>query len=259
MKINYIGYNFSHREKFGLNRPDGAKSNVFINVKSPAKFVIGGNSISVDPGSIVIIKKGTPHSYEYDNCYGTDDWFHFELTKEEEEKYSLPYNRIVSLDDTGLISFFIAKMQYEFYGQNEYKERKINLYFELLCLEIEERMKAQSAGKPQDFSIYNMRAYIYNYPGRRLKNKYYADLVNMSVSHFQRTYEKTFGISPTQDIILSRIERAKYLLKNTNDSIGEIATQLNYKNDVQLFRQFKKITGMTPLEYRKKQQKICEE
>ena len=78
----------------------------------------------------------------------------------------------------------------------------------------EERMKATSAGKPQDFSIYNMRAYIYNYPNKRLKNKYYADLVNMSISHFQRTYEKTFGVTPTQDIILSRVERVKYLLKN---------------------------------------------
>jgi len=252
MEIKYIGYNFTHREKFGLSRPDGAKSNVFINVKSPAKFVIDGKGMSVNPGSIVFIKKGTPHSYEYNRCYGTDDWFHFELSPEEEGKFPLPYDNIISLGDTSLISFFIAKMQYEFYGQNENKERKINLYFELMWLEIKEKMQATTADKPQDFSIYNMRAYIYNYPDKRLKNKYYADLVNMSISHFQRTYEKTFGISPTQDIILSRIERVKYLLKNTNDSIGEIAMQLNYKNDVQLFRQFKKITGMTPLEYRKK-------
>lgn len=252
MKINYIGYNFTHREKFGLNRPEGAKSNVFINVKSPAKFIINSKEITANPGSIVFIKKGTPHSYEYDKCYCTDDWFHFELSEEEEEHYQLPYDTVIHLDDTTLISFFVAKMQYEQYGQNEYRDRKIDLYFELLCLEIEERMKATSAGKPQDFSIYNMRAYIYNYPNKRLKNKYYADLVNMSISHFQRTYEKTFGVTPTQDIILSRVERVKYLLKNTNDSIGEIAEQLNYKNDVQLFRQFKKITGMTPLEYRKK-------
>ncbi len=252
MKINYIGYNFTHREKFGLDRPNGAKSDIFINVKSPAKFVIGKKEISVAPGSIVFIKKGTPHSYEYDKCYGTDDWIHFELSEKEKAYYKLPYDSVIPLGDTTLISFFISKMQYEYYGQNEHKEHKINLYFELLCLEIEEKMKSASAGKPQDFSIYNMRAYIYNYPDKRLRNKYYADLVNMSTSHFQRTYEKTFGITPTQDIILSRIERVKYLLKNTNDSVGEIATQLNYKNDVQLFRQFKKITGMTPLEYRKK-------
>lgn len=252
MKINYIGCNYTHREKFGLKRPNGAASNVFINVKSSAKFVIDKKTLSVEPGSLVIIKKGTPYSYEYNKAYGTDDWFHFELSDEEEKNYPLPYNIVLPLHDTSLISFFISKMQYEFYGQSEHKERKINLYFELLWLEIVERMKFEDLENRQDFSVYNMRAYIYNYPEHRFNNKYYANHVGMSVSHFQRSYEKTFGITPTQDIILSRIERVKYLLKNTNNTVSEIAAELNYKNDVQLFRQFKKITGMTPLEYRKK-------
>ena len=252
MKIKYIGYNFTHKEKFGLDRPQGAASNIFINIKSPAKFVIGGKHMDASPGSIVIIKKKTPYWYEYDKCYGTDDWFHFELNDEEESYYKLPYNTVLPLDDTEMISFLISKMQYEFYGQNTHRERKIDLYFEMLWLEINEKIEKRDKGKLHDFSIYNMRAYIYNYPSYRLKNQYYANLVNMSISHFQRTYEKTFGISPTKDMILSRIERAKYLLKNTNYSVYEIAAELNYKNDVQLFRQFKKITGMTPLEYRKK-------
>lgn len=252
MKINYIGYNFTHREKFKLNRPNGAVSNILINVKSPAEFVIGDKKMQVAPDTIVIIKKGTPHRYEYNDCYGTDDWFHFELSDEEEEYYNLPYDTVTHIDDATMISFLISKMQYEYYGQNTDRDRKIDLYFEMLWLEIKEKMEKHHSGRPHDFSIYNMRAYIYNYPSHRARNQYFANMVNMSLSHFQRTYEKIFGISPTKDMILSRVERTKYLLKNTNYSVNEIAMELNYKNDVQLIRQFKKITGMTPLEYRKK-------
>lgn len=252
MKINYIGYNFTHKPKFKLSRPNGASSNIFINIKKPARFVIGSEETRVSANTVVIIKKGTPHWYEYEAAYGTDDWFHFDLSDEEEEKYNLPYNSVLVFDDAEMISFLISKMHYEFYSNNINKEQKINSYFDILCCEINEKQERAGKEIPYNFSLYNVRANIYNKPERRFSNQYFADQVGMSISHFQRTYKKLFNVSPNRDMILSRIERAKYLLKNTNYTVTDIARELNYENEVQLYRQFKNTTGMTALEYRKK-------
>lgn len=254
MKINYIGYNYIHNKRFELGRPEGAASNILINVKSPAKFVIDGKKTNVEPGSVVIIKKWTAHQYVYEEKNGTDDWFHFELTDEEEEKYKLPYNTVSLLDDNSTISFLISKMHYEFYSNNTNKEQKINSYFDILCCEINERLEQKDGEMTYNFSLYNVRATIYNKPEKRYTNKYFADYVGVSVSHFQRMYKKMFNITPNKDMILSRIERVKYLLKNTNYTVTDISRELNYENEFQLYRQFKTITGMTTLEYRKKYQ-----
>lgn len=52
-------------------------------------------------------------------------------------------------------------------------------------------------------------------------------------------------------VILQRIERAKELLSYNELNLDEIADQLNYSSTAYLSNQFKKITGMSPSEYRK--------
>ena len=124
MKLNYIGYNYTHKPCFKISRPDGAASDILINVKSYAKFVIDNIHADVPANSVVIIKKGTPHWYEYREN-GTDDWFHFELTEEENKRYDLPYNSVMQFDDTSVLGFLISKMHYEYYSNNLKKEEKI--------------------------------------------------------------------------------------------------------------------------------------
>lgn len=48
-----------------------------------------------------------------------------------------------------------------------------------------------------------------------------------------------------------RISQACYLLKNSNQSIGEIAINCGYNSLRTFHRNFRKITEMTPNEYRK--------
>ena len=47
---------------------------------------------------------------------------------------------------------------------------------------------------------------------------------------------------------------AKEVLTNTSKSIKEIAFELGYENKDYFFTVFKKVTGMTPVNYRKQTQ-----
>ena len=71
----------------------------------------------------------------------------------------------------------------------------------------------------------------------------------------QLLYRQTFGITCINDVIESKIKLACDLLSSTNDTVSSIAAKCGYESDVHFMRQFKKMTGCTPSEYRKKMNK----
>ena len=73
----------------------------------------------------------------------------------------------------------------------------------------------------------------------------------LSGSHFQRLYKKHFGISFTEDLITFRMDRAKYLLKNTSLAVQRIAEECGYTNAAHFMRQFKERQKMSAGQYRK--------
>lgn len=77
----------------------------------------------------------------------------------------------------------------------------------------------------------------------------------LSTSHFQRLYKKYFDISFTEELISFRIERAKYLLKNTSMSVQRIAEECGYMSNAHFMRQFKNREKMSAGQYRREAQK----
>ena len=81
-----------------------------------------------------------------------------------------------------------------------------------------------------------------------------AELAYISASRFHTVYRTVFGISPMDDLIHARIDTAKNRLCNSDESIHQLAADLGYRNVTHFCRQFKKITGLTPMEFRKTQE-----
>ncbi len=79
-----------------------------------------------------------------------------------------------------------------------------------------------------------------------------AEKAGISPRHFKRRFKKATGDSPLTYLQLLRIENAKQNLETTLDTINEITWQVGYE-DVNSFRRlFKRHTGMSPKDYRKK-------
>jgi AraC-like DNA-binding protein len=74
--------------------------------------------------------------------------------------------------------------------------------------------------------------------------------VNMSRSSLQKNYRACFGVSIFDELIRFRIEKARRLLSDTSFSITEISVMCGYSSDSYFMKQFKKLTGLTPSEYR---------
>lgn len=76
--------------------------------------------------------------------------------------------------------------------------------------------------------------------------------LNISYSLFRREFKRTCGISPGQYRQELKLIKAKELLYSTNMSIAGIAEQLHFECLGQFSTFFKKKTGLSPLEYRKR-------
>ncbi|MDT8337311.1 MAG: AraC family transcriptional regulator [Candidatus Izemoplasmatales bacterium] len=69
--------------------------------------------------------------------------------------------------------------------------------------------------------------------------------------HLSRLFKKEMGITISEYIIKAKIQEAKKLLKQTDYNILDIAVLLNFANSSHFSNSFKKITGLSPSDYRK--------
>ena len=77
-----------------------------------------------------------------------------------------------------------------------------------------------------------------------------AELSNLSLSTFNRTFQTIFKDTPASYIKMKRLERAKELLSASTLSISEIAFQTCFKDVAHFSRSFKDAYSCTPSAYR---------
>jgi AraC-like DNA-binding protein len=70
-------------------------------------------------------------------------------------------------------------------------------------------------------------------------------------SYLSKLFSEVEGITIEQYIISQKIEKVKELLVYDEQSLSEIAFRLNYSSVAHLSAQFKKVTGLTPSEFKK--------
>jgi AraC family transcriptional regulator len=79
-----------------------------------------------------------------------------------------------------------------------------------------------------------------------------AEQVSLSPYHFARSFRQTTGESPHQFVLSRRIEKAQYLLKETQASLAFVALESGFANQSHLTHIFKRHLGLTPKTYRQK-------
>jgi AraC family transcriptional regulator len=76
-----------------------------------------------------------------------------------------------------------------------------------------------------------------------------ADLLHISVSHFERIFHTSFDRPPYQYVIRRRVERAKQLLSGPYLSLHDVARLCGFADQSHLTRHFTRLVGVTPAHF----------
>ena len=73
-----------------------------------------------------------------------------------------------------------------------------------------------------------------------------ADLVAISKSHFSRAFKRSLGVTPMAYVARRRVERAKAMMRSTQEQLSEIALACGFADQSHMTRSFQRCVGTSP-------------
>ena len=235
-----------------IDRPNGRDDHLLFYVnKGEELFYLDGDRVAAS-GSFIIFK---PHEKQE----------HIYIGKERGEFYYVHFNAPKDFDLFGLESSTVYTSRADavlcdiFEGiitelilkRPSYEKLCASMLFSLFAL-LKRSISGSSVSNEKSLDkityVINIMSRCY---GEETSLDEYAAMSNMSKFHFIREFKNITGCSPMEYKNRIRIEHAKELLENTNDSVSEIGKKTGFMSDAYFCDAFKKKTGMSPNQYRK--------
>ena len=122
------------------------------------------------------------------------------------------------------------------------------LFNVIKCLEANEKISEKHDKNPM---ITQVEAFILDNVEERITREQIAAHVNFSADYVARIFKKETGISISEYMMECKISRAKELIEQDEQKIGDIAIALGYNSFSYFSEVFKKITGVLPKDYKR--------
>lgn len=133
---------------------------------------------------------------------------------------------------------------------------EINHFTFKIITDLCQRVNALQKNPSSSPLINRIIRYINEHISERLIVDELANLVHTNRSFLSNKFKMEIGIPLTQYINKQKIAEAKHLLAHTDKSLAAISTYLSFSSQSHFQNTFKKVTGLTPAEYRKNKQRF---
>lgn len=98
--------------------------------------------------------------------------------------------------------------------------------------------------------VANSQTYILNHYQQEITVQKLADVANMSIRNFSRSFHKQMEITPIEFVLRIRVEAARGMLEQTSLPIKTIAFKAGFNSSSKLRAGFIRQLGVTPAQYR---------
>lgn len=254
--VNVCGYDSMHKMVFDRSSPDGFEDYTLLLIKTESFFELGGEKISFPPNTVMIYGIHSPVHYGCSKPHYNDDWIHFKLLREDSnllEQLAIPVNCPFTLPYLGTLTDYTRLIVQEKLSAHPHSPQVIDSLMHALLYSLSDQLHTRSDCNTNNkyyYSLNELRLEILNAPYKKWDMPQIAGRLNLSVSYFQHLYKQFFQTTCIQDIIHARIKYAQLYLCISEMSISSLALFCGYDNELHFMRQFKKICGMTPSQYR---------
>ena len=245
--IHMIGYDAVHPADFIYDVPAHHDRYLLILTNTPARFWLEDGPRVFPPHCAALFPPETRIRYgACDGVYG-NDWIIFSSDEPYVTQFPVQ-NRPFPVLDPDYCHNLFQLLTWE-HMQDDYETvvaQLMSLLFRKLSAGID-----QSGVSDYRLELAALRRHILNQPRRHWNVEDMAAQLHISAGYLQLLYKRQFGVSCMDDVIVSRIRLARDYLAHTNLRVLEIAALCGYNSPEHFSRQFHKICGMSPGQYRK--------
>jgi AraC-like DNA-binding protein len=213
-------------------------------------------SLKVRAGDCLMLFPGEWHRYKPDMSVGWEEyWVTFQgglVQSWRKHKFIRPEAPLVSSGNEDLLLPIFE----ELLCLTASKSRRRPLETAALChLLVAKSLSASSESDKETTAAERLHAagdYLRLHPESDIDLPRLAKRFGMSYSGFRRSFTKYFGKSPDRFHQDARVDRVKQFLIETDLSLKEVAARLNYSNEFYMMQVFKRHTGLTPTQWRRR-------
>lgn len=216
-------------------------------------YIKDGKHITARAGDTVILDCYKPHEY-YTNDSFESIWIHisgansFELFEEVEKTDG----NLVKCRDVNHVKKLLFRIYDSISGVNPPSELNISLDIYKIFAELLNPQSIKSKGESNyEDSIQDVKNYIAENLNEKLTVQRLADESHMSTSHFSRVFKQQTGFSPYDYVLITRLNKAKYLLQKTEMSVSSIAYETGFNSESNFIYFFTDNEGISPGKFRK--------
>lgn len=112
-----------------------------------------------------------------------------------------------------------------------------------------------NAAEINDYRIRKAVQYIHEHLSEKITRRKLAETAGISCEYFSRKFHEETGKTISEYIQYSRIQQAKRMLVNTDESLSSISSYLSFSSQNHFQKVFRQIEKKTPLQYRRENRK----
>lgn len=216
-------------------------------------FVKDGKHITARAGDTVILDCYKPHEY-YTNDSFESIWIHISGANSFDlfEEIGKGDGNLVKCRDIHHVKKLLFRIYNSISGVNPPSELNMSLDIYKLFAELlnPQSIKSKGVGNYEE-NIQEIQNYIAENLNEKLTVQGLADKTLMSISHFSRVFKQQTGFSPYEYVLLTRLNKAKYLLQKTKMSVSAIAYETGFNSESNFICFFTENEGLSPGKFRK--------
>ena len=238
-------------EHYAVRRPSYDSFLVLYVVRGRGYCYLDGQRVELGVGSLVLLDCYLPHRYGTDTGWEIY-WIHFDgrMARDTFEAVAQTRRQVILPKNTYHAAHAMERIYTMFHVDKRISEALISknitsILTEFLVYELPEE------GVPEHSTrIEEVLSYISENIDQPLTLESLAQRVSLSPFYFSRVFRRETGYTLREYLINTRINAARFYLRTTQLSLKEITYRCGYGSDSTFCTTFKRITGMTPLEYR---------
>lgn len=216
-------------------------------------YIKDGKHTTAHKGDTVILDCYKPHEY-YTNDSFESIWVHIAGANSYElfEEIERSDGNLIKCKDIQHVEKLLFRIFNGIKSDNPPTELNLSLDIYKLFAELLNPQSAKSKGENNyEDCVQIVKEYISENLNENLTVGKLAEIVNMSSSHFSRIFKRQTGFSPYDYILISRLNRAKYLLQVSDMTVASIAYETGFNSESNFIFFFTENAGISPGKFRK--------